>query len=329
MTWPRDIPQTSMAAVGASQQVSVLFLGAGKRLSLLERFVIAGEVEALALTLLSMEGSPNVPIREVAEIIVGPAFESQKFAQTLRDEVVRRSISIVVPCMDSATVALAGIRQALRSVGCWAVVSDASLCEAMFDKLRAEQWFRDCQFPIPTRRVFPCLAKPRLGFGARGQYVAHCEEELNLFFRHHVRDDYIVQPLIAGQEYSVDGYVDVKGDVIGVLSRKRLEVSAGEVDVSETHRHQGILSLSRRLLSIPGWQGPINLQFFDTPDGPVLIEVNPRFGGGVTHAIHCGLDMPRWILREALGRAIEPFDEWPNGSLMTRCRRDIFYDYPR
>ncbi|MGH3431043.1 MAG: ATP-grasp domain-containing protein, partial [Mycobacteriales bacterium] len=101
------------------------------------------------------------------------------------------------------------------------------------------------------------------------------------------------------------------------------------VEVSEAHHHPAVLELSHRILEQPGWSGPITLQFIDGEGGPVAIEVNPRFGGGVTHAIHCGLDMPAWLLREKLGRDLPPPPEWIDGSLMTRCRRDVFHDPQR
>jgi carbamoyl-phosphate synthase large subunit len=236
----------------------------------------------------------------------------------------RHDIRIIIPNMDAATVPLSRLRKTLKSMDCWAVVSDADLCTAMEDKLLAEQWFLQHGISVPTGRTFPCVVKHRLGFGARDQYVACNGAELEVFFARRTMSDYIIQPLVTGQEYTVDAYVDLNGSLIAALSRKRLEVSSGEVDMSETHRQPDILSVSRQILAIPGWQGPITLQFFETERGPMLIEINPRFGGGATHSIHSGLDMPRWILREAMGRAIAPFDDWPENSLMVRCRRDIF-----
>jgi len=120
--------------------------------------------------------------------------------------------------------------------------------------------------------------------------------------------------------------VDRTGRIIGMLSRKRLQVVEGEVEVSETWREPAVLSLCRQTLSAPGWQGPLTLQAILGPEGPAMIEINPRFGGGVTHAIHCGLDMPRWLMRERLGLELAPRDEWLEHSVMTRCRRDVFHD---
>ncbi len=63
----------------------------------------------------------------------------------------------------------------------------------------------------------------------------------------------------------------------------------------------------------------------DTVRGPFLIEVNPRFGSGVTLAIEAGLDCPRWVIRARLGRDLpsEPV-AWQEGLCLTRSRKDHF-----
>ncbi len=302
--------------------VNILFLGAGKRLSLLEAFTEAASKENIALSMFAMERDPRVPIASIAAVFAGPAFREPSFGEALRQAVDRYRIDVIIPNMDAATVALA---QADPS-GAWHVVSSPFLCRAMEDKQASEAWFRSRGFPVPPADGWPRIAKSKLGFGARDQFLIPDAEAMESASARLRSGDYFVQRFIPGPEYTVDAYVSRAGQLLGAYARQRLEVVNGEVDVSLSRRHESVLHWSRHILAEPGWQGPITLQFIDGPDGPVLIEINPRFGGGVTHAIHGGLDMPRWILREQAGRTVEPFDDWIEGSLMTRCRRDVFHD---
>ena len=57
----------------------VLFLGAGKRLSLLERFVGAADREGLDLELTSVEMDVRVPVAAVSRVVEGPRFLSPEF----------------------------------------------------------------------------------------------------------------------------------------------------------------------------------------------------------------------------------------------------------
>ncbi|MDX2017434.1 MAG: ATP-grasp domain-containing protein [Planctomycetota bacterium] len=306
--------------------LKLVFLGAGKRLSLLERFLDAARAENVRLSLICVEAQDRPPVASVAKIVRGPKFSSPEFAPHLTELVAREGAHAVIPTMDAACTALSACARALP---CAAIVSDHALCAAMEDKVASDEFFRSHGLPVPTLSpgAYPRIAKSRRGFGSRDQAVLETAEDEAAFFARRARDGYIVQPFLRGREFTVDAYVDRGGRALGALSRLRIEVSAGEVDVSETLRRPAILALTRRVLALPGWRGPITLQFIEADpesSAPALIEINPRFGGGVTHAIHCGLDMPRWILRELLGRPVEPADDWPEHSFMTRCRRDIF-----
>ena len=304
----------------------ILFLGAAKRLSLLEGFQRAAAAEELRLSMYSAELQARVPVSVAAQILVAPRFDDPEFAPWLQHEVGRLGIDVVIPNMDTATVALSAAAGALQDAGSWAMVSSHELCVAMEDKLAAERWFAQREFPIPGRSSWPRILKRRRGFASRGQAaVADAQARERFLAAAGDPHGYLEQDLLTGTEYTVDAYVDRSGQALAVMPRIRLKVVDGEVEESLSSRHPAIERLTLRLLSHPGWRGPITLQFIDTATGPVLIEVNPRFGGGVTHAIHCGLDMPRWMLRERLGRALPPAPvAWQEGSLMTRCRRDIF-----
>lgn len=299
-------------------------MGAAKRLSLLERFQDAAVAEGIDIKMYSVEFNRRVPIANCAEIIEGPSFRDPKSEQFLVEVAGDLDIDIVIPNIDPATVVLSKVKRQLEESGIWAVISESDLCTAMFDKGLADLWFREHKLRVPDGESYPRIVKVRTGSGAKGQFIVNSEDELSVLISNKNIADYIFQAFVSGQEYTVDAYVSRSGALMGCLSRKRIVVSDGEVEVSETSRHDEILRLSEQILSIPGWQGPITLQFIDGDKGPVLIEVNPRFGGGATHAVHCGLDMPRWILRERMNLPLEPVTQWPDGSYMTRCRRDIF-----
>ncbi|WP_395454148.1 ATP-grasp domain-containing protein (plasmid) [Azospirillum melinis] len=305
----------------------VLFLGAGKRLSLLESFARAAEAEALPLRMWSIEGKSQVPIGVLAGTIIGPRFNDPDFGSFLTDVVESHRIDLVIPNMDTATVALATQVEALTALGCSPIVSSLELCEAMLDKQKAADWFARHHVPQPAPDTYPMIIKSRFGYGARDQAIVGNSEGRSSFFIDKSPDNYFSQAFIKGPEYTVDAYVDKAGHLVSALSRKRLEVVGGEVSVSETCRHEQILEQTARILSQPGWLGPVTLQFIDGPNEPVILEINPRFGGGVTHSIHCGLDMPRWLMRERLGRPLPSSPTWNSGSVMTRCLRDIFYDH--
>ena len=138
--------------------------------------------------------------------------------------------------------------------------------------------------------------------------------------------DYIVQDYKKGQESSVDIYKSPKFGLVGYVVRDRLVVSDGEVMDCLTRIPEGDeKKLIETVASIDGWEGCITLQYMKYFDNTFnVVEINPRFGGGSTCGIACGLDMPKYILLEYMG---QNFDKPVIRNLkMVRARRDFYYE---
>jgi carbamoyl-phosphate synthase large subunit len=308
--------------------MKILFMGASRLVGLLERFQIAAEKEDVHLELLSLEDdSPwhAISAANLCRIIPGPLFNSAEFAPFLFDLIQKEKIDIVVPNIDSATVYLAPLREKLFELGSRAIVSNPDLCIAMNDKVLAEKFFLEHGLSTPYGTSFPLIAKPRIGSASRGHFLFEDEDEFDFWLKRHNREKYLVQPFIRGTEYSIDAFVSEAGDVLGSVSRVRVVVSGGEVMVTRTEHNSQVENIVENFLKIPGWYGPITLQVVVSDDKAYLIECNPRFGSGVPCAIEAGLDIPRWLIRESLGRPIPNNKiEWQSGLCMTRSRKDYF-----
>lgn len=311
------------------KKIHILFLGAGKLVTLLRAFTRASVHLGVELSIYSFEKEGIVPISKIATIVKAPRFDSPDFQEFLLKFIKKHNINIVIPTMDSATVALSQFKNANTIDNCKMLVSEHRLCQAMNDKILADQWFKEHNFLVPSNSsAFPKIAKPRLGYASKGINILDNVEQVNDLDNKFGLKNYIIQDFINGIEYSVDAYVDKNSNIIDILMRKRIEVESGIVNKSKSFFDEEILDVSKKILSIKGWYGPITLQFIKPiSQKPILIEVNPRFGGGVTLSLHCGLNMPLWILQEYLGLPIEHVGFlWKKNVLMTRYREDIFYD---
>ena len=79
-----------------------------------------------------------------------------------------------------------------------------------------------------------------------------------------------------------------------------------------------------------GAAGPLTIQAFLTPDGPVLSEINPRFGGGYPLALAAGGTYPEWLLEMVDGRAVAPrLGQYEAGLFMTRYYVEVFTRTPK
>ena len=71
-------------------------------------------------------------------------------------------------------------------------------------------------------------------------------------------------------------------------------------------------------------RGPVTLQFIRKDKELFLLELNPRFGGGVIASIESGFEIPRIMIMDYLDI---PFKKLTNYKtlIMTRCYREAFH----
>jgi carbamoyl-phosphate synthase large subunit len=312
-----------------SEEFSVLFLGAGRLLQLMEYFRAYGARAGRKVSLASVELDRYCAIAKVARIIEGPKFTEPGAHDFLRNLIASERFDLVIPNMDAATVLLSAMAEDIRALGAMPVVSNSRVCEAMNDKILADQAFAAWGARRPPLRIAaPAIAKYRFGYGSRGIYKLMSDQDFTQFMTRPDAKDHIVQAVIDGPEYTVDAYVDRKGHLVDALIRQRLHVEGGIVVDSITRKRPKIAQAVREIVANTeaGWFGPLTIQFMEKGDDPYLIEINPRFGGGATHALGCGLDMPAWLAADREERDIvhEAF-QWPDGHRMTRARIDVYH----
>ncbi len=140
--------------------------------------------------------------------------------------------------------------------------------------------------------------------------------------------DGVVEELVVGPEYTVDVYVDAGGTVRCAVPRLRIATRAGEVAKGMTVRHQGIETLSRDVAAaLPDAYGAITLQVIDGADGPRVIEINPRLGGGYPLSWHAGARYLEAAILESLGRTIpDHLFDWVDGLVMLRYDSAVYVD---
>jgi len=294
---------------------------------LLERFVLAARKESVSLSMVAYEDGKHIPIAGLAEIILGCKWADADFQQDILDIVFNYKIDVIIPCMDGATVALAKMSKKIKTA--WPVVSPMFECVVFENKSLASHWFEQYGVNAPPLGVsngLPVIFKKIKGFASRDMHVAETMGEYERIVSTIKMDDYLVQKLVKGREFSIDAYVSRDGRVLGCVTRERLLVIGGEVSNSVTRRRPDLEKEARRILGIGHFIGPVTLQAIEVDPGVFsFIEINPRFGGGVILSIESGADYPRLIIREALGRPVAHV-EWKDDLLMTRSFSETFHE---
>ena len=155
--------------------------------------------------------------------------------------------------------------------------------------------------PLPPRFVI----KPNDGFANRdvGFFStddAGARAQIAAYFGPHQGEDFVLEELLLGTEYAVNGQMDAQGKatVVSLLEYDRVPANGKPnvyhrtIHVPRTAPHyEAITAYAEAVMNASGLvRAPFHLELMQTAAGPRLIEVGARFGGTryvfATNAVH-------------------------------------------
>lgn len=303
--------------------IRVLFVGGAKRYSAAEKLIQAGKELALAVEIYAYEMGFGLPIAEIATVIQGKSFSDPEALSHLEETLRNLSIDIALPYHDRAIPLLAALSHVAFVPTC-----STGRVQTFGSKIQSAQFFRQQAIPAPaySARV-PAIAKPDRGSASQGLLRFTEQSKLDAFLASPERSHYEIQDLVSGPEYSVDGYIAIRSDFRHFAVRQRLETLGGEAVRSQTVDIPQVEALCRRMSEISGVRGAITLQFiFDNRNENYgVMEVNPRFGGGMLTSWGAGVPWFHILLRDFLGVPQLPVRH-KIGVLMVRSFREHFFN---
>ena len=140
---------------------------------------------------------------------------------------------------------------------------------------------------------------------------------------------YLIQQYIEHrEELTVDCYVGTfDHEAKCTVPRIRLATAGGEAIRTITQRNQQLEATAKKVLQSLRLEGAVTLQFLhdlDT-DRYLLMEINPRLGGGVICSICAGADIASMIIEEAQDINALPRHDWRDKTLMTRYFKEVIF----
>lgn len=240
------------------------------------------------------------------------ATDAQGYADALLAAVREHRIDFIIPLTDVEVDALAPRKAAFAALGavvCCPSEPVAALCR---DKLRMAETLRAAALAeaIPTYTAetlpqglpFPLMLKPQRGRSSQAQVVAHSAGELARALS--LRADYIIQPFIAGDIYTVDCARDARGGAVTLTRHELLRTVNGLGTTVEICPAHPLDAVCKAIMAHVGLVGVVNMEFIQSGGTYWFLEVNPRFSGGVGFSALAGYDFPLAMVLCHAGEAI-------------------------
>ena len=317
------------------KEVNILFTSVGRRVELLRAFRRAYEALGLNGRIVAVDIDPLAPaLQEADRPYIVPLLTSPDYIPRLIEICRREQVTLVFPLIDPDIAMLAANRSTIEATGARVAVVSTEAAATSGDKWLTTQFFRSIGLSTPrswlpsqiepSKVPYPLFIKPRKGSAAKSTFKVNNAGELT-FFLDYVPDP-IIQEYMPGPEITNDVICDLDGEVLAVVSRKRIEVRWGEVakgvTVYDPVVAEGCVKIAKALPAA----GPITVQCMIKDGVPYFTEINARLGGGVPLGIAAGADYPKWLLARAAGIpvGIPPIGSYRIGLYMTRFDNCFF-----
>ncbi|HWL29627.1 MAG TPA: ATP-grasp domain-containing protein [Burkholderiaceae bacterium] len=256
-----------------------------------------------------------------AQRLIIPRGDDPRLLDVLHDACKARRIEALLPTVDTELFPVAAAHARFDAISVALPISPAACLRICRDKQLLMDTVKGA-VPTPeseplTQAVadrvtsFPRLAKPRSGAGSRGVNKINSREHLEDMPKD---GSFLLQEFLPGEEYSVDVYVRREGRVIAAVPRERMKIDSGIAVVSRTINLPEVIESATRTAELIGIRGTANVQFKRAADGILkLLEVNPRYPGTLPLTAAAGVDLPKLMADELMGRPVPdslmPFKE--------------------
>jgi len=219
-----------------------------------------------------------------------PPCKDPAFVAALRQVIESQGIGTYVPLLNSEFRHAHALAAVLPSCDIW---SSAEAARLVGSKRAAADWLRGVGLSVPPNFDHPQIdpdgiyfAKPDDGSGSQGARQVTGTEALTL-------DPavFVVQPLCAGPEITVDSFFDIGAGRGRAVARERIEVKSGVSTKVRVFEDSALSVIARRIGEGLRQRGTICFQVMHLNGEYVVTDLNFRPGAGTALTVATGIDL--------------------------------------
>jgi carbamoyl-phosphate synthase large subunit len=261
-----------------------------------------------------------------------PEVKNNSYADALLKVCIENKIDVVVPLIDPELEILSGRNACFTREGILLLLSPTETITLSSDKYLTYQFalqnglgtpfvcltVEEAMQKIDSKSMeWPLLVKPRKGSASIN--ITYCNDRLQLEAAVETTPGPMIQEYVEGPEYGYDLFGDADFRPISVFCKKKLGMRAGETDKAISTNDPQLINFGKKLLSAIKLLGPADVDVILASDGPKLLEINPRFGGGYPCSQLAGADFCGKIINIGKKKPLTPdLNACPEGVCMLK-----------
>ena len=228
------------------------------------------------------------------------ASDPEKYIERMLEICMDYSIKCILPLTDIEVDVYNLYREDFEKKDITICISGDQSIKIARDKYLLSSYFDDNEFfqPILSHEsgndlikdpVYPYVAKPKNGRSSEGLFIIYDEVMLKYIIS---KDNYIIQPFIEGNIYTVDYIRDPASGNDYSFSREELLRTTNGAGLTVRLLNDATLNQAASYIgNTLNIKGCVNIEFIKADEGYYLTDINPRFSAGIGFTIVGGYDI--------------------------------------
>lgn len=300
---------------------TILVTSAGRR-----RYVIEALVNTASTSdkVIAADMNPLAPALSVpgADPLIVQGRNVEERMEFLLETIETRRVDAVISLHDFEGIEFSDRTSELEKRGCIFIGPSRKAAQTVLDKARLAEHLSTIDSTLTPLTLSTTVqvsenvgmhnqwvVKDRLGSASSGLAIVTSAElltEVSL----RKKNSWVVQPLVQGNEFNTDVFLDRSNSVAGTCTKQKWAMRGGETDSATVLEESPAKIVDTVTRGLRGLEicGNVDIDILIPREGlPVIIDVNPRFGGGFAFSVVAGYEGARGIWDLAAGRNVEPF----------------------
>jgi len=311
-----------------NKKIKILVIPAGSRIAIGIIKFLTREKNISVISADTDKLAPGLYLSDKGYLI-SPFFEENKFFNEVMKIIKKEKIDIIIPALDSLLVKFAEHKKFFDNLSVKVLMSPPETIFLTRDKWQMYNFLKNT-IPLPKSWIdkkdinisYPLFIKPRDGSGSINSFKVESEEELN-FYCKKIKNP-IIQEYLEGREYTVDCLADMRGKILFSIPRIRLGTRAGVSVKGRVVKNKKIEEIAQKISQKIKFTGPFFFQIKEKNGRLMVIEINPRFGGGMPLSVAAGPNIYLLSIKLFLGQEIKKIPKINYGLYFTRFDEEIY-----
>jgi carbamoyl-phosphate synthase large subunit len=230
-----------------------------------------------------------------------PNSKSPKYLNSLIKKIKYFKIKYIFPIFDTENLILsANSRLIKKKTGATVLCNNYDTIINSYDKLKAQKICELNNIITPKKFDnvnldknninFPIIIKPVQGMGSQNMTIINNLKDLKKNLP--IKNNYYVQKKISGIEYSIDILSYPNKNLFLAMPRQRIVVKAGQMVKGKIVFKKKLINYAKKVAKIFKISSSACLQCIVNKNKIYFIELNSRFGTGLSLTIASGLNLP-------------------------------------